>query len=169
MAKRRAGTRVRRPAARGAETKRRNGSPARGVNVSVVPRVLVGAVNELGTVAVSTLQFAGGVLRSAATGAATLGAEAFDVTMAAARDVVSATSQMMGGIAATAESTFRQALNGARQSRPGAARAARRRPPAAVNGKRDDATPPAPSAVAPPSRRRSRRQRQASGALLAAD
>jgi len=136
------------------------------VNVSVVPRVLVGAVNEVGTVAVSTLQFAGGVLRSAVTGAATLGAEAFDVTMAVARDVVSATSQMMGGIAATAESTFRQALNGARQSRPGAARVARRRPPAAVNGKRDDATPPA---VAPPSRRRSRRQRQASGALLAAD
>jgi hypothetical protein len=53
------------------------------VDVSVVPRALLGAVNGVEIVAVGALQFARDVLLSAVSGAANIGAEALAATTVA--------------------------------------------------------------------------------------
>jgi hypothetical protein len=83
----------------------------------VVPRVLLGAVNGLETVAVGALQLARNVLVSAVSGAADVGTEALSATMAGTRGVVVAASRMVGDIALTAQSTVRETVRTASQTR----------------------------------------------------
>jgi len=126
-----------------------------GLDASVVPRLLVGAVNGVEIVAVGTLQLARDVLLSAVSGAADVGAEALSATTAGARGVVSATSRMIGEIAGTAESTFRDAVTNARHSRLGAAHATLRRP--AVRMASEEQPAVSSTAATTRSRRRSKR------------
>lgn len=126
---------------------------------SVLPRVLVGAVNGVEIVAVGALQLARDVLLTTVSGAANIGAEALTATTAGARGVVSATSAMLGDIAGTAESTFRNTLYNVRHSRPGA-RMAPRRSAAPTAGSDDATTASQPSSEAR-GRRSARRRRAA--------
>jgi hypothetical protein len=123
----------------------------------MVPRVLLGAVNGVEIVAVGALQFTRDVLLSAVSGAANIGAEALNATVSGARGVVSATSQMVGDIAGTAQGTFQETLYNARHSRPGGARATLRRRAAPRADDSGETTAP----VAAPAPRRARRQRAA--------
>jgi hypothetical protein len=96
---------------------------------SMVPQVLLGAVNGIETVAVGALQLARNVLVSAVAGAADIGAEAVTATFAGTRGVVAAASRMVGDIATTAQSTLQETVSSARQSRGGVpGRMAVRRP-----------------------------------------
>jgi hypothetical protein len=126
-------------------------------DVSVVPRVLLGAVNGVEIVAVGALQFTRDVLLSAVSGVANIGAEALNATVAGARGVVSATSRMVADIAGTAQGTLQEAVYNARHTRPGAARVALKRPATPLAQSADDTSRP----VAGPSRARARRQRPA--------
>jgi hypothetical protein len=122
--------------------------------ISMVPRVLLGAVDGVEIVAVGALQFTRDVLLSAVSGAANIGAEALGATVSGARGVVSAASRMVGDIAVTAQGTFQEALYNARRSRPGAARTALR-PAAPRAGEPGETTAPETATV----RGRARRQR----------
>jgi hypothetical protein len=93
---------------------------------SMVPQVLLGAVNGIETVAVGALQLARNVLVSAVSGAADIGAEAVTATFAGTRGVVAAASRMVGDIATTAQSTLQGTVSSAKQSRGGVLVAARR-------------------------------------------
>jgi hypothetical protein len=84
---------------------------------SMVPQVLLGAVNGIETVAVGALQLARNVLVSAVSGAADIGAEAVTATFAGTRGVVAAASRMVGDIATTAQSTLQETVSSAKQSR----------------------------------------------------
>ena len=145
MARRRARARAGRQRTSGLATPSRNGLIGAGLDASAVPRMLVGAVNGIEIVAVGALQLARDVLLSAVSGAADVGAEALSATTAGARGVVSATSRMIGEIAGTAESTFRDAVNNARHSRLGAARVTLRRSPGRMPGREEQ---PASAAAA---------------------
>ena len=160
MAKRRARARVNGQDGSGGRTTSRGGMVGGSVDASVVPRVLLGAVNGVEIVAVGALQFTRDVLLSAVSGAANIGAEALGATVAGARGVVSAASRMVGDIAGTAQGTFQEALNNARHSRPGAARVALRRR-AAPMASGPSETAPVTATEAPRSRRRARRPRAA--------
>jgi hypothetical protein len=127
-----------------------------GAEISMVPRVLMGAVDGVEIVAVGALQFTRDVLLSAVSGAANIGAEALGATVNGARGVVSAASRMVGDIAGTAQGTFQDALYNARHGRPGAARMALR-PAAPRAGEPGETTAP----VTAPARGRARRQRAA--------
>src|SRR5262245_2427856 len=94
----------------------------------IVPRVLVGAVDGVGIVAVGALQLARDVLLSAVSGAANIGAEALTATVAGARSVLSATSRTVADIAGTAQGTFLATIDNVRHSRRGQARLAPRHP-----------------------------------------
>jgi hypothetical protein len=157
MARRRARARSSRQDAKVVGTTGRNGLVSGGLEASVIPRVLVGTVNGVEIVAVGALQFARDVLLSAVSGAANIGAEALTATTAGARGVVSATSQMIGDIAGTAEGAFRDVLNNARHARPGGARVTLRRRTADIAGGENET----PTAAAPRRRRQSSRQRPA--------
>src|SRR5215510_13110568 len=98
MARRRARARAAKQRTSGLATTGRNGPIGAGLDASVVPRVLVGAVNGVEIVAVGALQLARDVLLSAVSGAADVGAEALSATTAGARGMVSATSRMIGEI-----------------------------------------------------------------------
>ena len=134
---------------------------------SVIPRVLLGAVNGVEVVAVGALQFTRDVLLTTVSGAANIGAEALTATTAGARGVVSATSRMVVDIAGTAESTFRDALNNAKHARRGPARMAPRSVRATDSGDESDARTSA-SPTRPRAGRRTRRQRPVSGPRTAA-
>src|SRR5262245_17715133 len=95
----------------------RNGGGGRGP-VNVVPRVLHDALNGVEIVAVGALRFARDVLQSAVSGAANIGAEALTATIGGARGIVSEASRMVGDIAGTAQSAFRDAVSNARHARP---------------------------------------------------
>jgi hypothetical protein len=84
---------------------------------SMVPQVLLGAVNGIETVAVGALQLTRNVLVSAVSGAADIGAEAVTATFAGTRGVVAAASRMVGDIATTAQRTLRETVSSAKQSR----------------------------------------------------
>ena len=84
---------------------------------SMVPQVLLGAVNGIETVAVGALQLARNVLVSAVSGAADIGAEAVTATFAGTRGVVAAASRMVGDIATTAQSTLQETVSSAKHSR----------------------------------------------------
>jgi hypothetical protein len=104
----------------------------------MVPRVLLGAVTGVEVVAEGALNLTRDVLVSAVCGAASIGAEALTATVAGARGVVSAASRMVGDIAATAQGTFREALENARRARQGVPHGVLRRPPARMTGRSDD-------------------------------
>jgi len=158
MARRRGRRRSGRQGATGMGTARRAGL-LDGVDASVIPRVLVGAVNGVEIVATSALQLARDVLLSGVSGAANIGAEALTATTAGARGVVAATSRMIGDVAGTAVGTFQEALANARRSRPATSRAPlMRSAPVRADDRGERATP-----VRPTPARRSRRLRTATG------
>ena len=96
---------------------------------SMVPEVLLGAVNGIETVTVGALQLARNVLVSAVSGAADIGAEAVTATFAGTRGVVAAASRMVGDIATTAQTTVQETVSSARELRGSApGRVAARRP-----------------------------------------
>jgi len=96
---------------------------------SMVPQVLLGAVDGIETVAVGALQLARNLLVSAVSGAADIGAEAVTATFAGTRGVVAAASRMVGDIATTAQTTLQETVSSAQQSRGSAlGRVAARRP-----------------------------------------
>jgi hypothetical protein len=124
-------------------------------DVSVVPRVILGAVSGVEIVAVGALQLTRDVLLSAVSGAANIGAEALNATVTGARGVVSAASRMVGDIAGTAQGTVQEAIYSARHARPGAARVALRRPAIPMEAGPGEAKGP----VAAPARGRAKRRR----------
>ena len=93
-----------------------------GLDPSVAPRALVGAVDGLGIVAVGALQLTRDVLVSAVSGAANIGAEGIMATVAGARGVVSATSQTVADISGAAQGTLLATIDNVRHSRRGVAR-----------------------------------------------
>lgn len=159
MARRRVRTRARLggPGDRGIRATSRNGMVGESAEASVVPRVLLGAVNGVEIVVVGALQLTRDVLLSAVSGAANIGAEALTATVAGARGVVSAASRMVGDIAGTAQGTFQEALANARHSRLRAGRGALQRPAARMAGRSREATPAVASPEGPRSRPRARR------------
>jgi len=131
-----------------------------GPNASLLPRVLLGAVDGVGAVAVGTLQLARDVLIKAVSGAANIGAEAVTATVAGTRGVVSATSHTVADIATTAQNTFLTTIDTVRHSRRGAARAAsRHRLVLPLTGEPDEKLTSAPSTARSRGRRRGRRPR----------
>ena len=157
MAKRTVRRSVRR---QGSERAREVGGHAavRGGQGSLVPLVLVKAVNGVEVVAVGALWFARDVLVTTVSGAANVGAEALTATLSGARGVVSAASRMVGDVVVTAQRTFRDTVDDVRRARPGEARRMLRDAAAgSVNGTRSAATPG--STGQRRSRRRTRRQR----------
>ena len=102
--------------------------------MSVVPRVLLGAVDGLGVVAVGTLELVRNVLVSAVSGAANIGVEAVTATMAGTRGVVSAASQAVSDIASTAQGTIVATIDNARHPGRGVAHIMRGRPLASMTG-----------------------------------
>ena len=152
MAKRRTRARGSRQGAPRASAPRNEGIEY-GAVATVVPRVLVGALDGVEIVAVGALQLTRDVLLTTVTGAANVGAEALRATTAGARGVLSAASRMVGDIAGTAQGAIRDTLYNAQHSRAGAARAALR---PSMPARDHDTT-----ASAPARRRRARRQRPA--------
>jgi hypothetical protein len=120
------------------ESTARRGAPGQIVeglaeSTLAVPRVLLGAVNGIETVAVGALQLARNVLVSAVSGAADVGAEALTATMAGTRGVVVAASRMVGDIALTTQSTLQETVRSASQTRlPTSEQIAPRRPLARI-------------------------------------
>jgi len=104
-----------------------------GLDPSVVPRALVGAVDGIGIVAVGALQLTRDVVVSAVSGAANIGAEGIMATVAGARGVVSATSQTVADISGAAQGTLLATIDNVRHSRRGAARLSPRPRPASTN------------------------------------
>lgn len=156
MARRRVRTRARLggPGDGGIRTTSRDGMAG---EASVVPRVLLDAVNGVEIVVVGALQLTRDVLLSAVSGAANIGAEAFIATVAGARGVVSAASRMVGDIAGTAQGTLHEALANARHSRLRAGRGALRRPAARMAGRSRETTPAVASTEGRRPRPRARR------------
>jgi len=93
-----------------------------GVSASLIPRVVLRVVDGAEIVAVGALQLARDVAVSAVSGAATIGTEAVTATVAGARAVVSATSQMIGNIAGTAQGTLQATVTNIRRSGRGTGR-----------------------------------------------
>jgi hypothetical protein len=163
----RARARSKQPDADAGRTTTRGGRVG-GMDGSVVPRVLLGAVDGVEIVAVGALQLARDVLLSVVSGAANIGAEALTATAAGARGVVSATSFMVGDLAGTAQGTFVATIDSVRRSRRGPARLAPRRRASPMIGEAGETVTPAPPPKAPRSRRRARRLRPAPRPSIAA-
>jgi hypothetical protein len=125
---------------RGANGRRTRRTTMReGVDTSIVPRVLVGAVNGVEIVAVGALRITRDVLVRTVAGAADIGAEALGATTAGVRGVVSATTRMLGDIAGAARGGFRETLNTATHARRGAAHVTRGAPSPSVTEDRSAA------------------------------
>jgi len=136
----------------------RNGAIAVGSpKASMVPHVLLGAVNRVENVAAGALQVTRDVLASTVSGAANIGAEALTATVGGVRGVVSVASRMVGDIAGTAQGTFLEAFDNARGARLNAAHVALRRPPSSMTSRSAQGGAAAPPAAAPPSRRGTKR------------
>src|SRR5262245_8381747 len=89
----------------------------RGLDTSVVPRVLVGAVNGLEIVAVGALRIARDVLVRTISGAADIGAEALTAATAGVRGVVSAASRTIGDIAGATRGNVRETVSNVTHAR----------------------------------------------------
>jgi hypothetical protein len=147
----------RRMANEGRTTKRAAASG--GLNASMVPGVLLGAVDGVGIVAVGALQFARDVLLTVVSGAANVGAEALTATVTGTRGIVSATSQTVADIAGTAQRTFLTTVNNVRHPRRGPARLAPGYPATPMTGEAGEEMTAAPSTDGSRPRRRARRPR----------
>src|SRR5262249_31250694 len=128
-------------------------APSMGLDAGVVPRVLLGAVDGVGIVAVGALQLARDVLVSAVSGAANIGGQALMATVAGTRGVVSATSQAVADIAEAAQGTLGATIDNVRYSRRGAARLSPRHATASTN---DEGISSVTSPGQPPARQRTR-------------
>src|SRR5215470_5270186 len=124
-----------------------------GLDGSVVPRVLLGAVDGVGIVAIGALQLARDVLVSAVSGAANIGTEALMATVVGTRGAVSAASQTVADISGAAQSTLLATIDNVRHSRRGTARLSPRRATASTNDGGDS------SVTSPGQRPASRRTR----------
>src|SRR5215470_6356504 len=87
------------------------------LNTSVVPRVIVGAVNGLEIVTVGALRIARDVLVRTISGAADIGAEALAAATAGVRGVVSAASRTIGDIAGATRGNVRKTLSNVTHAR----------------------------------------------------
>lgn len=105
MARREARTRGRlgRPDVRETRTANREGMVGGRAEVSVVPHVLLDALNGVEFVAVGAAQLTWDLLRSAVSGVASIGAGALSAAVAGARGAVSAASRMVGDIVGAGE------------------------------------------------------------------
>jgi hypothetical protein len=132
----------------------RNRAGVRGgrADASMIPRVLTGAVEGIEIVAVGTLQLARDVVVSAVSGVANIGAEALTATTAGVRGVLSASAQLVGDVATTAQSTLLATIDNARHTRRASARLMR---PAALTEPAGEKVTSASS----PKMSRSRRER----------
>ena len=92
----------------------------RRLDTSVVPRVIVGAVNGLEVVAVGALRIARDVLVRTISGAADIGAEALTAATAGVRGVVSAASRTIGDIAGATRGNVRETVTNVTHARRGA-------------------------------------------------
>src|SRR5262245_11580456 len=102
------------------------------LEASIVPQLLIGAVNGVETVAEGLLQLTRNVLVSAVSGAADIGAEALGATVSGARGVVSAASRTVGNIAGVAQTSVMEAIDNARHLGSRASLRTARRPLASV-------------------------------------
>jgi hypothetical protein len=136
-----------------------------GLNASVVPRVLVGAVDGIEIMAVGALELARNVLVGAVSGAANIGVEAVAATVTGTRGVVTAASQAVADIARSARGTVLATVDNARHAGRDAARSTRGRASASVardagesaivratNGRRRRGAAARPRAVSRPAR-----------------
>src|SRR5262252_7692739 len=98
------------------------------LEASIVPQLLIGAVNGVETVAEGLIQLTRNVLVSAVSGAADIGAEALGATVSGARGVVAAASRMVGNIAGVAQTSVQDTINHARHFGDRASLRAARRP-----------------------------------------
>ena len=102
---------------RGRRRGRRTAMSVGRLNTSVVPRVIVGAVNGLEIVAVGALRIARDVLVRTISGVADIGAEALTAATAGVRGVVSAASRTIGDIAGTTQGNVRNTLSNVTHAR----------------------------------------------------
>jgi len=116
-----------------------------GLNASVVPRVLLGAVDGIELVAVGALQIARDVVTTAVSGVANIGASALTATAEGTRGVVSAASHTVADIVETAQSTFVATVDNVRNSRRRPARLAPSRTAVSVAGEADGTVTSVPS------------------------
>src|SRR5215470_5553642 len=126
----------------GAERRRpRRTAMSGGVDTSVVPRVVVDALNGVEIVVAGALRMTRSVLVRAISGAADISAQAVTATVAGVRGVMSAASRMIGDMAGAAQGIVAGTDGSAsRPSRAGVARARRgraRRPRAATRSTRN--------------------------------
>jgi hypothetical protein len=81
------------------------------LDTSVVPRVIVGAVNGLEVVVVGALRITRDVLVRTISGVADIGAEALSAATAGVRGVVTAASRTIGDIAGATQGNLRETLS----------------------------------------------------------
>ena len=147
MERRRARARSSRRSVNGRRT-RRTAVSGWGVDTSMVPRVVVGAVNGVEIVTVGALRITRDVLVRTVAGAADIGTLALAATTAGVRELVSAATRMLGDIAGAARGGLRAPSvtedRSAAASRSALTRRARRR----VRGVRAATRPGRPSLAA---------------------
>jgi hypothetical protein len=124
------------------------------MDATVVPRLLLGAVDGVEMLAVGALQLTRDVVVTAVSGVANVGAEAVTATMAGTRGIVSATARMVGDVAGAAQETVRATIDNARRSRRGLSHAASRLPAVTMTDASAAETKSAPTRRTPRSRRR---------------
>ena len=112
-----------------------------GLDSSMVPRVLLGAVDGVGIVGVGALELTRDVLMSAVSGAANVGAEALMAAVAGTRGVVSATSRTVADMAGAAQGTLLATIDNVRYPQRGSARLSTRRATAAASEEPMTSTP----------------------------
>jgi hypothetical protein len=112
MAKRR--TRRRQATQNGRRTDTQGWRAGTGLDASVVPKLLVGAVNGVEILAIGALQLARNALTTVVTGAAELGTRVIAGSAVAARGVVRTTSELVGEAAGVATNTVRTTVTTAK-------------------------------------------------------
>jgi hypothetical protein len=112
MAKRR--TRTRRTVQNRHRTDSQGWPAGARLDTSVVPRLLVGAVNGVEALAIGALQLARNALTTVVTGAAELGTLVVSGSAVAARGVVQKTSELVGEAAGVATNTVRTTVTTAK-------------------------------------------------------
>src|SRR5262245_22597952 len=88
--------------------------PEAGLDVSVIPRVVVGAVNGAEVLAIGAIQLARNTLTAIVGGTAELGTRAVTGTAVAARGIVGTTFEIAGEAAGVATNTVRTAVTTAK-------------------------------------------------------
>jgi len=131
--------------------------PGDGLDVSVVPRVLVEAVNGAEVLAIGVLQLTRNVLTSVVSGTADLGTVVISRAAGAARGVVGATSQIVGDAAGVATNTVRTTMSTAKDVGAQMGQAIKRAPGKTTSSRPSEVETPA---AARGSKGRPRRKRE---------